>query len=416
MAPRLVAPERQPFPALPEGWSVIGRCRFGTGGPGPSATGCYALANPGVGVALIDVAPDATPNAEARLRRALTAAEFWPDFPGTLPVMHDRVDGTALRSLHWVLERGFATLPALTVPGGAAWIDGVQRAMAADSAWELPGHPKAVQDAPQGPADDAEAVPPPPRSRSARRRRWGRLAALPLAFAGTFALGLVSGFVLLDSPAPVAAVSPQPSAAPAQQAGAAAPEAAPRTTEAATVAAVAAPAPSTVAAATPRSPAPEAAAPAAPPTAATTAAGAVPAVVPAPASIPTAPAAAPSRAASQPAPPAAAEAPASPPVPVEAPAPAQQAFSVAAGTGAAVPDSPAETRLSHSTPVEQSLPMAPPRAPAPPIRVSAPQQASRPVPVIDRACSQALFRFQQGERLTAAEQNFIRTGCSTARR
>jgi hypothetical protein len=60
--------------------------------------------------------------------------------------------------------------------------------------------------------------------------------------------------------------------------------------------------------------------------------------------------------------------------------------------------------------------MAPPRAPAPPpVRVSS-AQSSRPAPVIDRACSQALFRFQQGERLTAAEQNFIRTGCSTARR
>jgi hypothetical protein len=63
---------------------VIGRCRFGTGGPGPHATGCYALAHPEVGVALIDVAPNATPNAEARLRRALTAVEFWPRLPGHL--------------------------------------------------------------------------------------------------------------------------------------------------------------------------------------------------------------------------------------------------------------------------------------------------------------------------------------------
>ena len=33
-------------------------------------------------------------------------------------MVHERVDGTALRSLGWVLERGFAALPALTVPGG----------------------------------------------------------------------------------------------------------------------------------------------------------------------------------------------------------------------------------------------------------------------------------------------------------
>ncbi|RYJ01357.1 MAG: hypothetical protein EON47_11050, partial [Acetobacteraceae bacterium] len=54
--------------ALPDGWRLIGRCRFGTG------------------LALVDVAPDATPNAEARLRRALSAANFWQAFPGTLPV------------------------------------------------------------------------------------------------------------------------------------------------------------------------------------------------------------------------------------------------------------------------------------------------------------------------------------------
>jgi hypothetical protein len=77
-----------------------------------------------------------------------------------------------------------------------------------------------------------------------------------------------------------------------------------------------------------------------------------------------------------------------------------------------------ETRLSHAFPVgSDALPLAPPRAPAaPPVRVSAQQAPSRSGPSIDRACSQALFRFQQGERLTAAEQNFIRTGCSTSRR
>ena len=472
---RTVVQERQPFSALPEGWSVIGRCRFGTGVPGPSATGCYALAHPEVGVALIDIAPDATPNAEARLRRALTAAEFWPDFPGTLPVMHDRVDGTALRSLHWVLEQGFAALPALTVPGGAAWMEGVQRAMAADSAWELPGQPKAMQDAPPAPSDTGEAAAAPPRSRSALPpRRWGRLAALPLAFAGTFALGLVSGFLLLDEPTPaapappVAAAPPQSPAAPAQTAAVAAPEVGPRATDAATAAPAASarpsavadatprpapqatapaastvaaptprpapeatapaaiPTPSTVAAATPR-PAPEAAAPApstmaavtprpAPETAvpaAATAAATAPAAVPAP---PPPLAAASPPAALQPVVSATAEAPASPPAPVQPPGVAQQASAPAVGAAGLVPSSPLETPLSHSMRVEPALPAAPPRAPSPPVRVSAPQQASRSAPVIDRACSQALFRFQQGERLTAAEQNFLRTGCSTARR
>lgn len=407
--PRPATPERHPFSALPEGWAVIGRCRFGTGGPGPHATGCYALAHPEVGMALIDIAPGATPNAEARLRRALTAAEFWPDFPGTLPVMHDRVDGTVLRSLPWVLDRGFAALPALTVPGGAAWIEGVQRAMAVDPAWELPGQPKAAPDALPAAAADADAESAAsPRPRTARPRRWGRLATLPLAFAVTFAVGLVSGFLLLDSSSPPSSppsavvTVPQSATAPAHGPGTAAttaPSEAASAPSDTTTAGSAAPAIQHAAANGTPAPSADAGSPAAP--AAT------------PGSI-TAPAAQPSTAS------AAAEAE---PPPTAAPDDASTARQTAAingagnenGNGSAASPS-SETRLSEPAAGDETLPMAPPPAPAPPTRVSAASQSSRSAPVIDRACSQALFRFQQGERLTAAEQNFIRSGCSTSRR
>ena len=82
-AVQAAASERLLRSALPPGWSVLGRCRFSTASPGPFATGCHALAHPEVGIALIDIAPDVTPNAESRLRRALSVVEFWPDFPGT---------------------------------------------------------------------------------------------------------------------------------------------------------------------------------------------------------------------------------------------------------------------------------------------------------------------------------------------
>jgi hypothetical protein len=131
------------------------------------------------------------------------------------------VDGTALRSLPWVLDQGFAALPALTVPGGTTWIEGVRRAMATDPAWELPGQPKAMLDVPLPPGDDVGPAAT-PASRPVRPRRWGRLAALPVAFAATFAVGLVSGFLLLESPAPVR-----------QPLSAAPPEAGPRTAPAA---------------------------------------------------------------------------------------------------------------------------------------------------------------------------------------
>jgi hypothetical protein len=414
-ASRTAAPERHPFPALPPGWAVIGRCRFGTGVPGPDATGCYALAHPDVGVALMDIAPDATPNAEARLRRALTAVDFWPDYPGTLPVVHDRVDGTALRSLPWVLERGFAAQPGLTISGGTAWIEGVQRAMAADPAWELPGQPKAQADDPPAPVDEAEggdeALPPPPRSRPVRPRRWGRLAALSLAFAATFAVGLVAGFVLLDTPAPVApqpvvatvATPAQPAPAPTAPSSAAVPaDTAPRPAETA-ASVVTTPAATTPSAAGTPAPAPGATVVAAP--------------VPGPAAAPASPAATPAPVSQ---PPALPSADATPPLaPAELAAAPNGIGGSGGGNGAPSPatsNPPMETQVSLAAPVEPALPVAPPPAPAPPpIRVSSAQQAARPAPVIDRACSQALFRFQQGERLTAAEQNFVRTGCSTGR-
>ena len=389
--------ERSPFPALPDGWSVIGRCRFGTGVPGPHATGCYALAHPKIGVALIDIVPNATPNAEARLRRALTAVEFWPDFPGTLPVVHNRLDAAALRSLPWVLERWFSALPALTVPGGSAWIEGVRRAMAADSAWELPGQPKAMPDAPPAATRDVGEVGAPRPGRASRRasaprRSWGRLAALPLAFTTVFGLGLVAGFLLLESP------TEQSAAVTEQTQSAAAPAEAPgRTAEVAAATSAPTPAASTEA---PR-PVTEAATRQAEFAASGTefAGGTAPAA-PSPTTRPE-----PTLGK------AAAEAP-SPAAP-ENPAAMQKVAGLAMGAAAAQAGSPLETRVSHAVPIGEPLPTAPPRAPTPPpVRVS----SSRPAPTIDRACSQALFRFQQGERLTAAEQNFIRTGCSTGRR
>ncbi len=412
------AQERFPFPALPDGWSVIGRCRFGTGGPGPQATGCYALAHPKIGVALIDIVPHATPNAEARLRRALTAVEFWPDFPGTLPVVHNRMDAAALRGLPYVLERWFAALPPLTVPGGSAWIGGVRRAMAVDPAWELPGQPKAPLDASLAAPEIGEVAAPPKTVRAAGRvsakpRRWGRVATLPLAFAAVFGLGLVSGFLLLESPAPAVQSAGQTAAvAAAPQAAAPGPvatpsEPAPRTVDtvrAAFLAPVAAPAP-VAPVETPKltaeaAPAPAESAPAAAP------ASAAPAQV---AAAPSAP-----RIEQPSPPPAVAEAP--PPAAFETPA-VQMAAGPGMGGGSVAANSPLETRIAHAVPNAEALPPAPPRAPTPPpVRVSSQQSSPRPAPVIDRACSQALFRFQQGERLTAAEQNFVRSGCSTARR
>jgi hypothetical protein len=327
--------------ALPEGWAMLGRCRTGTAGPVGYPTGCWALAHPTTGVALVDVAPDATPNAEARLRRALGAANFWPAFPGYLPVWHGRIELAAWRSLPGIMAEGFSELPPLTVPGKGAWIAAARAALAEDGAWDVPGAtargPRAMPVAAMI-DDEDEDLPA-----AARRPRRGRMG-LVLGFAATFVIGLASGVMLLSDEAPTPAAPPPislaalpiPMATPARE--------------------VAVPAPAPVAT---KEVEPVAAAPLA--------------VV-------------------QPV----AEPVAEPPRPVPVAAAAAPSF------GGDDTGEPMEV-------VSASLPL-PPTAPKAPV-----QKVARAPDRIDRACTRAAFRFQQGLPLSAAEQAHVRNGCATRR-
>ena len=347
-------PEQRLLSALPPGWRAVGRCRLGIGG-GPLGVGmgCHALAHPTVGLALIDLVPHATPNAEARLRRALEAAGFPERHPGTLPVWHGRVDPMQLRTLSSQLAEGFDSLPPLGLGGPEGWIGAVQGALARDPAWEVPGRPRAAAAAaaPAVPDEAEEAALPAPRRPLARWIGGGMILACLLAI----------GIALLPAaPAPSLAPPVASSPAPAVPPVAAAP--------------ALAPAPAPVVAALP---------------------------APAPTLAPTPPAA-------QGLPPLERVElpvirPAEPP-PAPAPAPAPVQTSVQAPVQAAEPPPPAAMD-------EQGPPLAtpPPAPPLPPVR----QAAARPR--IDPSCSRALFRFQQGERLTAAEESFVKTGCVTRR-
>jgi hypothetical protein len=292
--------------------------------------GCLALAHPTVGLALIDLIPNATPNAEARLRRTLEAAGFQERCPGTLPVWHGRVDPMMLRTLASMLAEGFDALPPLGLGGPEGWIGAVQAALARDPAWEVPGRPRAAAPAiaPPAEAEEEDEAPAPRR----RRSRW-------IGGGVVLACCLAIGIALLPAaPAPTPASPPPLAAAPK-----------PALEPVPVLAAMPPPAPTPAAA-----PAPE------PPVARS-----LPPIerVELPVIRPAEP------------PPPAAEAP--PPEPV-----------------AEEPD--------IATP-----PPAPP--PPPPLR----QAAAKPR--IDPSCSRALFRFQQGERLTAAEEAFVKTGCVTRR-
>ncbi|NOG72714.1 hypothetical protein [Roseicella sp. DB1501] len=381
--------------ALPEGWVMLGRCRAGMA-KSSFPTGCWALAHPTSGIALLDVSPNVTPSAEARLRQALGAAYFWPAFPGYLPVWHGRVEAAAWRSLPGIMAQGFAELPPLTVPGKGAWIAAARAALADDPAWVVPGA------APRGRRPKAMIEPPydlddPPPARSAAWR--GRLG-MGLALLGTFTIGVVSGVILLSGaepdPAPQVATlttSPAPSepprtvsvaaapagigAAPAERRASDPPARPAQTSAAEAVAALAAELEATLAAARA-----SAAAPLAGPSIGTE----------------------PPRAAPL------AEAPPSPPVVAKPAEPPKAPDSNNAETGA---DAPIAVALAASP-----IPL-PPRAPATPPapRPRAQKVSNRPPAAerIDRACAAAVFRFQQGLPLTQAESGYLRNGCATKR-
>ncbi|SDD20840.1 hypothetical protein [Belnapia rosea] len=313
-------PEQRLLAALP-GWRAVGRCRRGMAGASGISAGCHALAHPAIGVALIDLVPQVTPNAEARLRRALDAASFSDLCPGTLPVWHGRVEPMQLRRLPDILAEGFDSLPPLGLGGPEGWIGAVQAALARDPAWEVPGRPRSPAKE-EGKAKEAEAPLP--------RRRLPRWAVASLALV----VCLVGGIALL--PATPAPTSPDPAPAP-------------------------------VLAALPSQAAP----------------------APIPHALPQI------------------ERVELPVIRPAAPPPAPEPEPVAEAPAASAMPPPDPT-----PPVPEPDLIAPPPAPPPPPPV---RQASAPRPRIDPNCSRALFRFQQGERLSSAEEAYVRNGCATRR-
>jgi hypothetical protein len=192
---------------LPEGWQAIGRCRQGLAGP----TGCLVLANPGIGIALVDLAPAITPNAEARFRRLL-AASAPPGgggaLPPYLPVGHIRIEPAEWPLLPTLFEATFASLPPLTPSDDPAaeggWVGTVRNALAADPAWVAAGQRGAEPLAPPAALPILTGTAPPtpgdPPRRAAVPRRPLRRGRLPswLAFALVFVAGTVTGRLLVS--------------------------------------------------------------------------------------------------------------------------------------------------------------------------------------------------------------------------
>jgi len=170
---------------LPSGWICLQDCNL-SGKLNRPVQIPFVLLHPEVGVALLDVGATGTAtDAEAVLRQRLEAARFESIFPGYLPIVHLRIPATDINSIDTILADAFAGLPALSVPGGDAWVSVVRRALTprdparASAFSEAPRDPAAWPSSPVGlqaglPADE------PPAARPAPPRMLHRRADTPL--------------------------------------------------------------------------------------------------------------------------------------------------------------------------------------------------------------------------------------------
>ncbi|NOG72105.1 SH3 domain-containing protein [Roseicella sp. DB1501] len=220
------SPPRPPALVLPPGWVGLERCNLSPV-PGQTVAVRHVLLHPFVGIALIDIAPDAAHGAEPALRARLDAAHFSAIFPGHLPVVHLQVTPQELRLLDTILPAAFANLPPISLPGGDGWVSVVRRALTPRSPGRGPS-----------PAAPGRAGRAPMLNREVAAQRVGlppasvRLPMQPYGAGGSRRSGLLVALALGSVAAVTAAVAvlwggtPATEPAPAPLAAAPAPQAA----------------------------------------------------------------------------------------------------------------------------------------------------------------------------------------------
>jgi hypothetical protein len=231
LAQEAAAPRPAQPSIVPPGWIGLERCNLSLA-PGQVLEVAHVLLHPEVGVALIDVAPVRTRDAEAVFRTRLETARFAAIFPGYLPVLHLQVPPGALNQLAVLLNEAFTNLPPINLPGGDGWVSVVRRALAP----RMPGRaaPSPTAPAPDrrappmmlnrevaaqraGLAPSAEAVdPPPPDEARSRRPSMPVVVGLAALAATLAAVAMVwSGPRSAEPPVTVAAMPDRSGDAPA---------------------------------------------------------------------------------------------------------------------------------------------------------------------------------------------------------
>ncbi|HZB93787.1 MAG TPA: hypothetical protein VE397_20230, partial [Stellaceae bacterium] len=135
--------------ALPEEWILLRQRRIGDAAP------AAVLVHPGIGVALVDLAPDPLAAGQPALRARLEQEGFGRFFPGELSIVTVAVAAEEIDAVGERLEAAFGAAPRLAIDD-PDWADAVV---------ELLLQPEDVAMAPVGEIADAgpnpHAVPPP---------------------------------------------------------------------------------------------------------------------------------------------------------------------------------------------------------------------------------------------------------------
>lgn len=366
---------------LPADWTLIGRCRTGDGTVGDEG-GCFVVAHAAIGVALVDLAPCNTPDAELRLRRLLNLVDFAAAHRGYLPIVHCRVDAEGLDGLMRRLDAAFAYEPRLGLRRRTTWVAALRRVLRASGSWESIGQPLPIS---WGEAEDGMDRRP-----GAGLMPRGALAAMALL--ATFGAGLASGLLWVPpmggTGSQVAAGSTSGWEEPP------APEAAAPQVVAPQVAAPGRVPPGTLRDATPET--------------------AREAGDSARLGYRVAPSIAPAVAPRFELPAPASSAPGLPVLPLGPP----PLLSASIGGMAVSEVADAGAGLTGAVP-QSGLPMGPSLGPQPvtaeAVSSTAPvRRAREPLP-IDRRCSDAVFRYQQGASLSEVEMGYVRRGCASWR-
>ncbi|MBX9697796.1 MAG: hypothetical protein K2X74_00110 [Acetobacteraceae bacterium] len=353
-------------PWLPAGWSLLG-----------SAGPCHLLAHAEHGAILLDTAPLPTPGAELTLGRTLAAAGLGGSAAGQPPIWYVHLEPERLPRFATLLRDALAARAGPRSEPRGAWMAALRSALRADASWTVPGLTR----------------------RAASARGTWRLGLAGLALGLIFAAGLMVGRILSE-PRHMALGPPleRADAMTALASGSAA--VGPSETSGRAAAALTGPDVAGGASqAPPAAEGPAALASVALPGAVSGGTVAIPdgarqasgVAHPQPASG--------TAEADAAAPPNVREAGPTATSDIAAPVPASS-LAIAAPAPAALPD------IAAANPA--ATPTIAPVAARPPARP--------PAPRYDRRCSDAQFRWQQGERLSWAEMAYIRQGCATGAR